>query len=290
MERAHRDAKKLDVPLYCLQAADHRAAFKNKKHDDIVTHSLLTVPNIHNTGKLPGILLVHIDMVVRLSDVMAPGLGLVKDKLGKVLDVVLHERDQMRLNDMPAGYRLFVPEYMAKGIWVQLQNYKRSPLSAHIIPDDDADEDMAHSLVFIELHNANFKCDININGAHETVEVLRWQFPLVHGMLRTAYAAQGLTLHGGVVVDLRRAGGLGDDDWWLAIYVMLSRARKLTNLILVGLTEQVEDLLRRGPPTRLIWVTEMLEQRAQITLARYSDAVADGSVETHGVDTLVVHS
>ena len=89
--------------------------------------------------------------------------------------------------------------------------------------------------------------------------------------LRTAYAAQGLTLHGGVVVDLRRAGGLGDDDWWLAIYVMLSRARKLTNLILVGFTEQVEDLLRRGPPTRLISVTEALEERAQITLARYSE-------------------
>ena len=224
-------------------------------------------------------------MIVRLSDVMAPRLGLVKDKLGKVLSVVLHERDQMRLNDLPAGYRLFVPKFMAKGIWVQLQNYKRSPLSAHIMPDaehqrrgeetaeDKADQLMADSAVFIELHNANFKCDVNINGTHETVEVLRWQFPLIHGMLRTAYAAQGLTLHGGVVVDLRRAGELGDDDWWLAIYVMLSRARQLTNLILVGFTEQVEDLLRRGPPTRLIWVTEMLEQRAQITLARYSDVL-----------------
>ena len=61
--------------------------------------------------------------------------------------------------------------------------------------------------------------------------------------LRTAYAAQGLTLHGGVVVDLHRAGGLGDDDWWLAIYVMLSRARQLTNLILVGFTEQVDELV-----------------------------------------------
>jgi len=285
VERTHRDAKKLDVPLYCLQAADQRASYKNKKHDDIVTHSVLTVPNIHNTGKLPGILLVHIGMIVRLSDVMAPRLGLVKDKLGKVLSVVLHERDQMRLNDLPAGYRLFVPKFMAKGIWVQLQNYKRSPLSAHIMPDaehqrrgeetaeDKADQLMADSAVFIELHNASFKCDVNINGTHETVEVLRWQFPLIHGMLRTAYAAQGLTLHGGVVVDLRRAGGLGDDDWWLAIYVMLSRARQLTNLILVGFTEQVEDLLRRVPPTRLIWVTEMLEQRAQITLARYSDVL-----------------
>ena len=53
------------------------------KNGDNVTHSVLAVPNIHNTGKLPGILLVHIGMIVRLSDVMAPRLGLVKDKLGK---------------------------------------------------------------------------------------------------------------------------------------------------------------------------------------------------------------
>ena len=116
VERTYRDAKKLDVPLYCLQAADQRASSKNKKHDDMVTHSVLTVPNIHNTGKLPGILLVHIGMIVRLSDVMAPRLGLVKDKLGKVLSVVLRECDQMRLNDLPAGYCLFVPKFMAKGI------------------------------------------------------------------------------------------------------------------------------------------------------------------------------
>ena len=190
---------------------------------------------------------------------MAPSLGLVKDKLGTVLSVVLHEHDQMCLNDLPTGHHLFVPKFMAKCILVQLQNYKRSPLSAHIMPDaehhrrggetteDKADLLMADSAVFIELHNATFKCDVTINGTDETVEVLRWQFPLIHGMLRTAYAAQGLTLDGGVVVDLRRAGGLDDDDWWLAIYVMLSRARQPTNLILVGFTEQVEKLLRMGP-------------------------------------------
>ena len=72
-------------------------------------------------------------------------------------------------------------------MWVQLQNYKRSPLSAHIMPDaehqrrgeetaeDKAYQLMADSAVFIELHNASSKCGVNINGTHETVEVLRWQ-------------------------------------------------------------------------------------------------------------------
>ena len=102
---------------------------------------------------------------------------------------------------------------------------KSLPLPAHIMPDaehqrrgeetaeDKADLLMADSAVFIELHNATFKCVVKINGTDETVEVLRWKFPLIHGMLRTAYAAQGLTLDGGVVVDVRRAGGLDDDDW-----------------------------------------------------------------------------
>ena len=75
---------------------------------------MLTVPNVHNTGRLPGILLVHLGMIVRLSDVVARRLGLVKDKLGKVLSVVLHEHDQMRLNDLPTGYHLFVPKFMSK--------------------------------------------------------------------------------------------------------------------------------------------------------------------------------
>ena len=93
---------------------------QKQKHDGIVTHSLLTVPNIHNTGRLSGILLLQVGMIVNLNDVLAPGLGLVKDKLGKVLEVVLRESDQKRLDNLRIGYCHFVPESMPKGIWVQL--------------------------------------------------------------------------------------------------------------------------------------------------------------------------
>ena len=100
-------------------------------------------------------------------------------------------------------------------------------------------------------------------------------------MLRAAYSAQGLTLDGGVLVDLRRAGGLEDDDWWLAIYVMLTCARKLENLILLGMTDQVEDLLRRGPgPAYLRELTDKLEAKGAATLERLQNWPLYDSVQT----------
>ena len=186
-------------------------------------------------------LLVHENMIVRLSDVLAPHLGLVKDKMAMVVKVDLRHEDQGRLRHREAGFCHLVPEYMAKGIWVKLLKGKSSPMEDALLETSEgqfenvADHtDDAKTLFFVELMHAEFKIDLKIGEGNEKIEVIRWQFPLLHGMLRTAYSAQGLTLDGGVLVDLRRAGGLEDDDWWLAIYVMLTRARKLENLILLG--------------------------------------------------------
>ena len=232
VERANRDAQDLDVPLFCLQAADQRHSRKNKAIDKQLTHQLLTVPNPHRTGKLQGMLLVHENMVVRLADVLAPHLGLVKDKLAVVVKVDLHHEDQKRLDRREPGFCHFFPDYMAKGIWVKLLKGKNSPMEDALlqtweekfqnVADHTTD---AKTLFFVELVHAEFKIDLKLGEETEKIEVIRWQFPLLHGMLRTAYSAQGLTLDGGVLVDLRRGGGLEDADWWLAIYVMLTRAQ-----------------------------------------------------------------
>ena len=275
VERANRDAQDLDVPLFCLQAADQRHSRKNKAIDKQLTHQLLTVPNPHRTGKLQGMLLVHENMVVRLADVLAPHLGLVKDKLAVVVKVDLHHEDQKRLDRREPGFCHFFPDYMAKGIGVKLLKGKNSPMEDALlqtweekfqnVADHTTD---AKTLFFVELVHAEFKIDLKLGEETEKIEVIRWQFPLLQGMLRTAYSAQGLTLDGGVLVDLRRGGGLEDADWWLAIYVMLTRARKLKNLILLGFTEQVEEPLRRGPPTYLRELTDKLETKAASTLER----------------------
>ena len=275
VERANRDAQDLDMPLFCLQAADQRHSRKNKAIDKQLTHQLLTIPNPHRTGKLQGILLVHENMVVRLADVLAPHLGLVKNKLAVVMKVDLHHEDQKRLDRREPGFCHFFPDYMAKGIWVKLLKGKNSPMEDALLQTwEEKFQNVADhttdtkTLFFVELVYTEFKIDLKLGEETEKIEVIRWQFPLLYGMLRIAYSAQGLTLDGGVLVALRRGSGLEDTDWWLAIYVMLTRARKLKNLILLGFTEQVEELLRRGPPAYLRELTDKLETKAASTLER----------------------
>ena len=74
----------------------------------------------------------------------------------------------------------------------------------------------AKTLFFVESVQAGFKTDLKVGEETEKIEVIRWQLRLLHGMLWSAYSAHGLTLDGGVLVDLRRAGGLDNADWWLA--------------------------------------------------------------------------
>ena len=242
-------------------------------------------------------LLVHENMIVRLSDVLAPHLGLVKDKMAMVVKVDLHDEDQERLRHREAGFCHFVPEYMAKGIWVKILKGKSSPMEDGLLEtwegqfENVADHtDDAKTLFSVELMHADFKIDLKIGEENEKIEVIRWQFSTFAWHAAHCLLAQGLTLDGGVLVDLRRAGGLEDDDWWLAIYVMLMRARKLENLTVLGMTDQVEDLLRRGPPAYLRELTDKLETKGAATLERLQNWPLYDSVQTSWHHTLHLDS
>ena len=58
----------------------------------------------------------------------------------------------------------------------------------------------AKTVFFVELVHADFKNDLKVGSETEKIEMIRWQVPLLYGVLRTAYSAQGLTLDGGVLI------------------------------------------------------------------------------------------
>ena len=118
--------------------------------------------------------------------------------------------------------------------------------------------------VYVQTVKADWNVDVTMpNGERENIHVVRWQLPLTHAQVRTAMSSQGLTFPRGVLADVRKKGNMDDDIWWLNIYVMLSRARKLTSLILIGLTEEIRKLLEAGPPKYIAAQMVALQQRSK---------------------------
>ena len=160
-----------------------------------------------------------------------------------------------------------VPRYMLRGVWVRFDDFDAAPMGDYLrdyLQESDAEDASAAvtalsgSLVFIQLEKADFKLRVHLpDGSYDYINVLRWQFPLTHAMVRTAMSSQGLTFAKGVLADLRRNGGMTNDIWWLNVYVILSRATRMDLLLLIGLDEKVKALLENGPPD---YVREKIRQ------------------------------
>ncbi len=160
---------------------------------------------------------------------------------------------------------------MLRGVWARFDDFDTAPIADYLrttgcltVDEIDAEERSAAvaalsgSLVFIQLEKADFKLRVHLpDGSYDYINVVRWQFPLTHAMIRTAMSSQGLTFANGVVADLRRTGGMTNDIWWLNIYVMLSRATRMDLLLLLGLDDKVKTLLEDGPPD---YVREKIRQ------------------------------
>ena len=176
-ERADRDAQDLDVPLFCLQAVDHRHSRKNKVINKQLTHHVLIGPNPHRTGKLQGMLLVHENIIVRLADVLAPYLGLVKDKLAVVVKVDLYHENQKYLDRRESGFCHCFPDYMAKGIWTKLFKGKNSTMENILFQIwEEKFQNVADFIIdaifFVEL--GKFKINLKLDKEVEKIEVIHW--------------------------------------------------------------------------------------------------------------------
>ena len=104
----------------------------------------------------------------------------------------------------------------------------------------------------------------------DTHTVQRTGFALTHERYLTSTASQGQTIRTGVTIDCARnapAGkqGMNDEDWWLHLYVMFSRATCMDDMLLL-----------RPPPRALLETGPPLSVRA--ALRRFEKKIADSNV------------
>lgn len=226
---------------------------------------MLNVVNTHNTGHMHGVLPAHEGMRVRLTQKLNATAGLVQGQIGTIVHFVFQDDDAVRYKATAAG-ELFRPRYLPAGIWLQLDDFEGSPIHAEVADlvraDDEVDdgapgpsmplwwamqqEKRAKGLFYLPAMETTFSW-----RSTEMHEVTRQGFTLTHAHYLTSTAAQGHTIRTGVNIDCARLPpqgqtGMRDDIWWFHLYVMFSRATRMSDMLL--LRPPPRELLERGPP------------------------------------------
>ena len=88
--RAKRDARSLRTPLICIQAADESVPVMPID----VAKKIMNRANPKDSGRMHGMLAVHLGMRMRLLEALDIKKGLVKDAEGIIVHIHYHPLDQ----------------------------------------------------------------------------------------------------------------------------------------------------------------------------------------------------
>ena len=244
MMRAKRDAAALRTPLFLVQAAD----VSKPTMPLAAAKKLMNVANPKDSGGMHGMLALHVGMRIRLLDALDESKTLVKDAEGVVVRIEPHADDQQKMEDaLRMGAGMVYLEKLPKGVWARMDKYAGAPFTK-LLQDNDSTLLSAdtRNLVFIERRTAD-------PFVFREYTVSRTGLPISHARVITSTACQGRTMRDGVIIDCGRQEGGSykkeDDDWWLDLYVMLSRATKLEDLLLLRAPDL--DFFAKGPPKTL---------------------------------------
>ena len=272
--RARRDAESAGVPLVCLQMHDECNSIDRDE-----AMRLLNVPNIHRTGDMHGVFTSYKGMRVRLTKKLNSTVGLIQDQTATIVDYVFAESDQSRYLETSPGHK-FQPRFLPMGIWLQVDNFTHGVLEDELFDLVAEPQDMVHcekkpgfigplrdeqwweaqqsarakGLFLLPMMTDYFK--FQSRGTHP---VKRSGFAITHAAFHTSTSVQGKTLRTGVTIDCGRIEvsglqGMSDEIWWFHLYVMLSRATRMKDMLL--LRPPPRELLEQGPPKAILRALE----------------------------------
>ena len=210
-------------------------------------------------------LAAHVGMRIRLLETLDNKKCLAKNAEGTIVRILHDPVDDALVEQAWAENKSSKTIYLTKsplGVWLRMDGYKAAPFVETLLHNAPSlDHAGASALVFLE------PTTTRIPFTWRDHLVQRTGFRFSHGCVRTSTACQGKTLKGGVIVDAgaREQGAhpMDDDTLWLHLYVMMSRATALTNLLLARAPPA--EFLLRGPPRDLLSRLEMFARRHRLT-------------------------
>jgi hypothetical protein len=90
------------------------------------------------------------------------------------------------------------------------------------------------------------------------INVSRRQLPLAPARVLPLYSMQGMTAEPGLVAHWVLPSRLDHDIKWLICYVILSRVPSLKQLVSIGLTDKIREIIEGGPPEGIVQTSSTL--------------------------------
>jgi hypothetical protein len=162
--------------------------------------------------------------------------------------IAVHPEDQGTYDEALAlGAGMVYLKRPPLGIWLRMEKYRHAPFAKKLWQHDQRlPREQTQHLVFLEPRTSD-------PFIFREYTVTRTGWAVSHARVVTSTACQGRTMRQGVIIDCGRheSGSTlkEDDDWWLDLYVMLSRATRLDDLLLMRAPEL--SFFLSGPPKSL---------------------------------------
>lgn len=212
--RAAREASEDKKVLVYVQAVD---TCSSQHLDREEYNRALQVVNMTKTGKLLGMCPLYTGMAVRLNTKLSAKHGLVHDAVGTVRGFIFHEDDKFWGAEDHAALQMgfVVCKHLPEAVLVEFAGLEE-------------DFGFGTGVVAVETRSESwtYKTHDKWSGLRKQVEctMRRRQIPLAPEKVRTVQTAQGLSMEA-VSMFLGCPKNMSQDDYWLHLYVMLSRAR-----------------------------------------------------------------
>jgi len=207
--------------------------------------------NMTLTQKLMSLLPIHIGQRVRLTRTILPP-DLAAEREGEVVGIELRPGTQT-FTTAAVTVLHTIPE----AVHVKFDDLKKRFLppracSMHVLVgacEECENCEFFEGVVAVMPETVSWRMQLGSKSASAKqgfLSVKRTQFPLAPSSSKTIHGLQGTTADPGLIAHFLFPRSLSKNNLWLAIYVLLSRARRLASLWCIGCPDR--SIIEGGPP------------------------------------------
>ena len=258
---ARESARRSKVTLYYVQAVDILKSCAAPSPDVApdLYQALLRVPSLTKTKRLPAFCLLHVGMEVRLTTTLDMPWA-VQDATGTVEEIYGCTHDdgaEVLLAQLPLA--VLIRLHDCAHVFLPCEPCDSCMSCNTACPDCRAKKEHLKGLLPVQPLSKSWRYDSSCAGAPSFVlkegqffNVTRRQLPLAPAKVLPLYSMQGMTAEPGLVAHWVLPPRITHEVKWLICYVLLSRVPSLKQLISIGLTDRIREIMEEGPPAGIV--------------------------------------